>query len=100
MFPNTRSIVRTHPETGQRGLYVSKAHTNRFVGMTEAASRPLIQFPAEHIRRPEFTCRVRWQPGRLTVWDNRVTQHAALNDYQGKRRRMRRVTLQGGDRPV
>ena len=91
-------IVRTHPETGEKGLYVSRAHTKHFVGMTEAESKPIIEFLAAHITRPEFTCCVRWQPGGVTVWDNRVTQHCALNDYQGKRRRMRRVTLKG-DRP-
>ncbi len=91
-------IVRTHPETSEKGLYVSRAHTKRFAGMTEAESKPLIEFLADHITRPEFTCRVRWEPGAVTVWDNRVTQHCALNDYQGKRRRMRRVTLKG-DRP-
>lgn len=91
-------IVRTHPETGEKGLYVSRAHTKRFAGMTDAESKPLIDFLADHITRPEFTCRVRWEPGAVTVWDNRVTQHCALNDYQGKRRRMRRVTLKG-DRP-
>ena len=66
--------------------------------MTEAESKPLINYLADHIGRPEFTCRVRWQRGGVTVWDNRLTQHFALNDYQGHRRRMRRVTLKG-DRP-
>ena len=98
-YVSEHPIVRTHPETGEKGLYVNRAHTRRFVDMTEDESKPLIAFLSEHITRPEFTCRVRWQPGRVTVWDNRVTQHAALNDYQGQRRLMRRVTLKG-DRPV
>ena len=96
VYISEHPIVRTHPETGQKGLYVSRAHTKHFAGMTEAESKPLIDFLAAHITRPEFTCRVRWTPGGVTVWDNRVTQHCALNDYQGKRRRMRRVTLKGG----
>lgn len=95
VFVSEHPVVRTHPETGEKGLYLSRAHTKRFANMTEAESQPLIAFLAQHIQRPEFTCRVRWQPGTVTVWDNRVTQHAALNDYQGQRRRMRRVTLKG-----
>lgn len=95
---NVHPVVRTHPETGDRSLYVNAIHTRRFENMTVEESRPLIDFLARHVQRPEFTCRLRWQPGTVAVWDNRTTQHHALNDYQGKRRRMRRVTLKG-DRP-
>ena len=76
----------------------AKVKPSRKPAPTEAESKPIIAFLAAHITRPEFTCRVRWRRGGVTVWDNRVTQHCALNDYQGKRRRMRRVTLKG-DRP-
>jgi taurine dioxygenase len=85
--------VRTHPETGRKALYVSRSHTIRFRDMTEEESRPLIEFLQAHQTRPEFTCRVRWSPGTLTVWDNRCTQHSAVNDYHGQRRRMRRLTV-------
>jgi taurine dioxygenase len=85
--------VRTHPETGRRALYVSRSHTISFKDMAEAESRPLIDFLQAHQTRPEFTCRVRWSPGTLTVWDNRCTQHCAVNDYHGQRRRMRRLTV-------
>jgi len=86
-------VVRTHPDTGRKALYVSRSHTIRFRDMSEEESRPLIDFLQAHQTRPEFTCRVRWSPGTLTVWDNRCTQHSAVNDYHGQRRRMRRITV-------
>jgi taurine dioxygenase len=86
-------VARTHPVTGRKALYVSRSHTIRFRDMTEEESRPLIEWLALHQQRPEFTCRVRWTPGTLTVWDNRCTQHNAVNDYHGQRRRMRRLTV-------
>jgi alpha-ketoglutarate-dependent taurine dioxygenase len=86
-------LVRTHPDTGRKALYLSRTHTLRFKDMTEAESRPLVEFLQAHQTRPEFTCRVQWQPGTLTIWDNRCTQHAAINDYHGQRRRMRRLTV-------
>ncbi|HKU46488.1 MAG TPA: TauD/TfdA family dioxygenase, partial [Burkholderiales bacterium] len=86
-------VVRTHPETKRKALYVSRSHTIRFRDMSEEESRPLVDFLQAHQTRPEFTCRVRWTPGTLTVWDNRCTQHNAINDYHGQRRRMRRLTV-------
>ncbi|HZE61608.1 MAG TPA: TauD/TfdA family dioxygenase [Burkholderiales bacterium] len=85
--------ARTHPETGKKALYVSRSHTVRFRDMTEEESRPLVDWLQAHMTRPEFTCRVRWEPGTLTVWDNRCTLHNAVNDYHGQRRRMRRLTV-------
>jgi taurine dioxygenase len=86
-------VARTHPDTGRKALYLSRSHTIRFRDMGEDESRPLIDFLQAHQIRPEFTCRVRWSPGTLTVWDNRCTQHSAVNDYHGQRRRMRRLTV-------
>ena len=92
-------IVRTHPETGRKSLYVSALHTIRFDGFTEEESKPLVEWLTNHCTRPEFSCRVRWKPGQLTIWDNRTTLHSAVNDYHGVRREMRRLTV-GPERPV
>ena len=91
-------VVRVHPETGRRALYVNVAHTVRFEGMTEEESRPLLQYLFQHQVRPELTCRFRWRSRSLAMWDNRCAQHNAINDYQGHRRLMHRITL-AGDRP-
>lgn len=88
--------VRTHPETGRKVLYVNRAHTVSFAGMTEDESAPLLEFLFRHQIRPEFTCRFRWTPGALAIWDNRCAQHYAVNDYAGQRRVMQRITLAGG----
>jgi len=88
-------VVRTHPETGGRSLYVNPAHTVRFAGMTEEESAPLLGYLFAHCVRPEFTCRFSWSEGALALWDNRCTLHYPVNDYHGHERLMHRVTLKG-----
>jgi taurine dioxygenase len=92
-------VVRTHPETGRKALYVNVGHTAHFKNMTVEESMPIIDYLCRHLSRPEFTCRFQWGPGSLALWDNRCTPHLPINDYHGFRRVMHRITLQG-DRPV
>ena len=87
-------LVRTHPETGRKALYIG-GHVQRFDGMTDEESIPLIEYFMKHSTRPEFTCRVRWTNGTLTMWDNRCTQHFAVNDYPAETRIMHRITICG-----
>lgn len=93
---NAHPVVRTHPETGRKALYTG-GHWRHFEGMTEAESQPLMTFLREHSTRPEFTCRFRWQPGSMAFWDNRCTQHFAIDDYHGKTRVMHRITVCGDE---
>jgi taurine dioxygenase len=91
-------LVRTHPETGRKALFVNVAHTVGIEGMADEESEPLLAFLFRHQVRPEFTCRFSWRPGSLAFWDNRCTLHNPVNDYHGFRRVMHRITLRG-DRP-
>lgn len=92
-------LVRTHPETGRKALYVNIAHTVGIRGMTEAESAPLLAFLFAHQVQPEFTCRFAWRPHSLAFWDNRCVLHNPVNDYHGFRRVMHRITL-AGERPA
>jgi len=88
-------VVRVHPETGRKSLYVSFAHTTCFKGWTEAESTPLLDYLFEHQTRPEFTCRFRWAPGSIAFWDNRCALHNPINDYHGHKRVLHRITFAG-----
>jgi taurine dioxygenase len=91
-------VVRTHPETGRKALYVNPGHTLRFSGFSEAESAPLLDYLYAQQTRAEFSCRFRWRRDSLAFWDNRAAQHYPLNDYHGYRRALQRITL-AGDRP-
>ena len=91
-------VVRTHPETGVKALFLNPLHTVGFKDMSAGESQPLVDYLCNHATRPEFLCRVRWSPGSLAFWDNRATMHYAVDDFAGHRRVMTRVTLEG-DRP-
>ena len=96
--PVIHPVVRTHPETGQKSLFVNEYFTSRFDDMSEQESRPILEYLFNHIARPDHTCRIQWQPNMLVFWDNRCTQHYATNDYAGQSRLMHRVTVTG-DKP-
>jgi len=91
-------VARTHPETGRCALYFSAPHMDGFSGMSEEAGRELLGYLFGHATQPALTFRLKWQPGTLTLWDNRCVQHYALNDYDGEQRVMHRITIKG-DRP-
>jgi taurine dioxygenase len=95
----THPVVRTHPRTGRKLLYVNNNFTTRIAGLTAEESDVVLSFLLNHIQRPDFQVRFRWTPGSIAFWDNRCTQHYAVPDYTGSRRVMHRVTLTG-DRPV
>ena len=88
-------VVRIHPETGRKALYVNRGHTVRFDGWTEEESTGLLDYLFARAERPEYQCRMNWEDGTLIVWDNRCLQHFAVDDYPGQRRVMHRVTVAG-----
>lgn len=97
-YETEHPLIRTHPETGRKSLFISGLFTPRFKDMTEEESAPLINFLMQQARREEFTWRHQWKANDVVFWDNRPTLHYALNDYAGQRRIMHRVTV-NGDKP-
>ena len=95
----THPVVRLHPITKRKALFVNPVYTQRFEGMTEEESKPLLSFLFAHATKPEFTCRLHWEEGTLALWDNRCVLHLAINDYDGSRRLLHRTTV-AGESPI
>lgn len=97
--PVEHPLIRTHPETGRRGIYVNTLFTTRVKELTDFESEQLLEFLYRHIVTVEYTVRLNWQPGTIAIWDNRSTQHKPVNDFFPQHRRLHRVTIRG-DRPI
>ncbi|WP_409277612.1 taurine dioxygenase [Pseudomonas defluvii] len=93
--PLSHPVVRTHPVSGRKALFVSEGFTTRINELSEAESKALLTLLFAHATRPEFTIRWRWQENDVAFWDNRVTQHYAVDDYRPQRRVMHRATILG-----
>ncbi len=91
-------LIRTHVDSGRKCLFVNRTTFLRFSGWIEAESAPLHDYLCDFVTRPEFTCRFRWTPNTVAIWDNRCTQHFAIDDYGGAARNMYR-TVVAGERP-
>ena len=96
--PAEHPVVRTHPQTGRRILYVNEIFVSHIVGLEPAESEALLAYLASRARIPEYQCRFRWTANAVAFWDNRVTQHYAVSDYAPQRRIMERATIIG-DQP-
>lgn len=92
---NFHPLVRTHPVTGKKSLYVDQIYAMGIEGLTEEEAQPLLDFLWRHVTREEFMCRLRWSKGTLVMWDNRICLHKAYNDYDGQRREMYRTIVNG-----
>ena len=92
-------VIRCHPGTRRKSLYVNRGFTSHFDGWTMEESYPLLNYLWSHAERPEFTCRYRWALGTVGIWDNRCVLHYALNDYYGQRRVLHRISVNEPSRP-
>ncbi|WP_375202868.1 TauD/TfdA dioxygenase family protein [Hyphococcus sp.] len=92
---NFHPLIRTHPRSGEKSIYFDPSYTIGFEGMTPPEAEALMTFLTAHMTQPAFTCRLRWAPKTLAVWDNRISIHQAFNDYDGHRRELYRTTIAG-----
>lgn len=96
---NVHPMVRTHPVTGEKALYIDPSYAIGIEGLLPEESAPILRFLSDHLTQPAFTCRLRWEPDMLVLWDNRLCVHQAYNDYQGYRRELYRTTV-AGEKPA
>lgn len=96
--PVRHPVIRTHPETGRKVIFVNSLFTTHIEGLPRAESDALLQFLFRHVTTPEYTCRFPWRPHSIAIWDNRSTQHKPINDYFPAHRKLLRITIDG-DRP-
>jgi taurine dioxygenase len=96
--PVRHPVIRTHPETGRKVIFVNSLFTTHIEGLAPAESEQLLRFLCEHITTDEYTCRFQWRPHSIAIWDNRSTQHKPVNDYFPAHRKLHRITVDG-DRP-
>ena len=96
--PVRHPVIRTHPETGRKVIFVNSLFTTHIEGLKAAESDALLQFLFRHVTTPEYTCRFQWRPHSIAIWDNRSTQHKPINDYFPAHRKHLRITIDG-DKP-
>ena len=96
--PVSHPVIRTHPETGKKVIFVNSLFTTHIEGLPREESDALLEFLFRHVTTPEYTCRFSWQPHSIAIWDNRSTQHKPINDYFPSHRLLQRITIDG-DKP-
>ena len=96
--PVRHPVIRTHPETGRKVIFVNSLFTTHIEGLKAAESDALLQCVFRHVTTPEYTCRFQWRPHSIAIWDNRSTQHKPINDYFPAHRKHLRITIDG-DKP-
>jgi len=93
--PVQHPVIRTHPESGKKVIFVNSLFTTRIIELSNRESEAVLSFLFEHITTPEYSCRFQWQPNSIAIWDNRSTQHKPINDYFPAHRRLERITIDG-----
>mgnify|MGYP001823868469 CR=1 FL=1 len=96
--PVRHPVIRVHPETGKKVIFVNSLFTTHIEGLSASESDALLAFLYEHVTTAEYTCRFQWQPNSIAIWDNRSTQHKPVNDYFPAHRKLLRITVDG-DKP-
>ena len=96
--PVQHPVIRVHPESNQKVIFVNALFTTKIIGLPEKESSAILQFLNDHVIAAEYTCRFKWEPNSIAIWDNRSTQHKPINDYFPSHRLLERVAIDG-DKP-